>query len=137
MKDLGNFKGCAYGKFYYDPYKTDWVYFMQSDSDREMLVLAELVLVDERAQIPASQPHLELLVPHVVKGGGREHLPYAAALKLLRNDSGEEVQDQVGFPAFISSYFISSSQMISCIPKAVNRTGNAQHVRPVKPSLKA
>ena len=26
MQDLGNFKGCAYAKFYYDPYKTDWVY---------------------------------------------------------------------------------------------------------------
>ena len=99
-------------------------FHVQSDSDREMFILAELVLVDKCAQVPASQPHLELLVPHVVKGGGGEHLPYAAAFKLLRNDSGEEVQDQVGFPACISRYFISSSQMISCIPEAVNQTGN-------------
>ena len=26
MQDLGKFKGCAYTKFDYDPYKTDWVY---------------------------------------------------------------------------------------------------------------
>ena len=26
MPDLGKFKGCAYAKFDYDPYKTDWVY---------------------------------------------------------------------------------------------------------------
>ena len=26
MPDLGTFKGCAYAKIYYDPYKTDWVY---------------------------------------------------------------------------------------------------------------
>lgn len=77
----------------------------QSDSDREMLILAELVLVDKCAQVPASQPHLELLVPHVVKGGDGEHLPYAAAFKLLRNDSGEEVQDQVGFPLVFEHCF--------------------------------
>ena len=26
MQDLGKFKGCAYVKFDYDPYKTYWVY---------------------------------------------------------------------------------------------------------------
>ena len=26
MQDLGKFKGCAYAKFDYDPYKTYWVY---------------------------------------------------------------------------------------------------------------
>ena len=26
IQDLGNLKGCAYAKFFYDPYKTDWVY---------------------------------------------------------------------------------------------------------------
>ena len=26
MQDLGKFKGCAYAKFDYDPYKIYWVY---------------------------------------------------------------------------------------------------------------
>ena len=26
MQDLGKFKGCAYAKFDYNPYKTYWVY---------------------------------------------------------------------------------------------------------------
>ena len=28
MQYLGKFKGCAYAKFDYDPYKTYWVYFV-------------------------------------------------------------------------------------------------------------
>ena len=68
-------------------------------SSREMPVFAELFFVDESAQVPARQPHLEAVVPHVVERGGGEHLPDAAALELLRHHGGEEVQDGVGFPA--------------------------------------
>ena len=68
-------------------------------SGREMLVFSELFLVNEGAQIPARQPHLEAVVPHVVEGGDGENLPDAAALELLRHDGGEEVQDGVRLPA--------------------------------------
>jgi len=61
-----------------------------------MLVFAKLLLVDEGAQVPAREPHLEAVVAHVVEGGGGEDLPEAAALELLRHDGGEEVQHRVG-----------------------------------------
>ena len=61
-----------------------------------MLVFAKLLLVDEGAQVPAGEPHLEAVVAHVVEGGGGEDLPEAAALELLRHDGGEEVQHRVG-----------------------------------------
>ena len=61
-----------------------------------MLVFAKLLLVDEGAQVPAREPHLEAAVAHVVEGGGGEDLPEAAALELLRHDGGEEVQHRVG-----------------------------------------
>ena len=30
MQELGKFKGCAYAKFDYNPYKTYWVYSLQN-----------------------------------------------------------------------------------------------------------